>query len=163
MAVICKWLKKEKQLPINLSDLRGDTPDQFKLYCKLAGLDLPFNTRLWQEIKHYSKVRNCIVHENGLVKSFQNDKAFMDYVTRKGITSQDTLDKMRSEIPRVLQEHVERSARKYTKPDGTFEGSIALEFSERWAQYKQERFDFYLKLMTDLVKAEMESSSRNAR
>ena len=88
------------------------------------------------------------------------DKAFKDMCeAAEQRASQDTLDKMRSEIPRVLQEQVERSAREYTKPDGTFEGSIAIEFTERWAQYKQERFDFYLKLMIDLVKAEMESSS----
>ncbi len=94
MAVICKWLKKDKQLPISLSDLRGDTPDQFKNYCKLACLEFPFNSRPWQEINNYRRIRNCIVHNRGLIKEFQDkdNKGFISYLTKKGVILQDTND-----------------------------------------------------------------------
>lgn len=94
MAIICEWLKKDKQIPISWSDLRGDTPDQFKNYCKLARLEFPFNDRLWQEINNYRRIRNCIVHNRGLIKEFQDKdkKGFISYLTKKGIISQDTND-----------------------------------------------------------------------
>jgi hypothetical protein len=93
--LICSRLKKEQQIPISLSDLKGDTIlDRTKLYCKLAGLDFPFNDPTWKEIKQYSKVRNCIVHTNGLLKEFQDKdkKGLIPYLTKKGIISQDTIE-----------------------------------------------------------------------
>ena len=92
MDLVCKRIKEERQIPINWSDLRGDALDRFKLYSKLAGLDLKYDGQLWQEINHYSKVRNCIIHKNGLLKEFQNDKDIIDYINKKGIISQDTIE-----------------------------------------------------------------------
>ncbi len=91
MDVICRWLKKDKQLPISLSDLRGDTPDQFKNYCKLARLEFPFNGRLWQEINNYRRIRNCIVHNRGLIERAREERELRAYIIRKGIISQDTI------------------------------------------------------------------------
>ncbi len=92
MNVICRRLKKEHQIPISWNDLRGDVLERAKLYCKLARLDLPYNDKTWQEINHYSKVRNCIIHKNGLLKEFQDDQDLIAYVTKKGIISQDTIE-----------------------------------------------------------------------
>ena len=92
MNLICRRLKKERQIQISWNDLRGDVLERAKLYCKLARLDLPYNDKTWQEINHYSKVRNCIIHKNGLLKEFQNDQDLIAYVTKKGIISQDTIE-----------------------------------------------------------------------
>ena len=91
MAIICKWLKKDKQIPISWSDLKGDTLDQFKLYCKLAGLELSYNTQAWQEIQHYSRVRNCIVHNRGLVEGVKQEKELQAYASRKNIIDDSML------------------------------------------------------------------------
>lgn len=71
----------------------------------------------------------------------------------------DYLDKIRSsEMMKAVIEHSERKARNYTKADGTTEGSVVVEMMDRLWQYKQERFDFYLKSMMHLVEVEIRSS-----
>lgn len=92
MSLICNRLKDERQIPISFSDLKGDLLDRTKSYCKLASLALPYNDPIWQEIKNYSKVRNCIAHTNGLLKEFQDKKDLIPYLTKKGIISQDTIE-----------------------------------------------------------------------
>ena len=92
IGMICKRLQQKKKILISCSDLRGDMLERAKLYCKLAGLDLPTDDSTWQEVNHYIKVRNCIVHKNGLLKEFQGDKDLISYITRKGIISQDTIE-----------------------------------------------------------------------
>jgi len=85
MATICRWLKKDKQMPISWSDLKGDTLDQFKLYCKLAGLELSYNSQTWQEIQHYCMLRNCIVHNRGLIQGARQERELQAYANRKNI------------------------------------------------------------------------------
>ena len=85
MVVICRWLKKDKQLPISWGDLRGSTLDQFKLYCKLAGLDLTYDDQNWQEINNYRRIRNCVVHNRGLIKGSREEQELYAYASRKNI------------------------------------------------------------------------------
>lgn len=85
MAIICRQLKKDKQMPISWSDLKGDTLDQFKLYCKLAGLELSYNSKTWQEIQHYCMLRNCIVHNRGLIQGARQERELQAYANRKNI------------------------------------------------------------------------------
>jgi hypothetical protein len=92
IGMICKRLQQKKKIPISCSDLRGDVLERAKLYCKLVGLDFPADDSTWQEVNHYIKVRNCVVHKNGLLKEFQGDKDLISYITRKGIISQDTIE-----------------------------------------------------------------------
>lgn len=80
---ICGKLKSEKKVPIGWKDLQGSTLNQFKLYTKLAGLDLPCDDKTWQEIKKYSEVRNSIVHDNGLLK--EDKKELAQYAKGKGL------------------------------------------------------------------------------
>ena len=90
--VICRKLKKACQIPISWSDLKGDKLEQAKSYFKLAGLDLSFNNPTWQEISNYYLVRNCIVHNNGLIAGVQKEQALCDYINRKKIISEDTIE-----------------------------------------------------------------------
>jgi hypothetical protein len=85
MAIICRQLKKDKQIPISWSDLKGDTLDQFKIYCKLAGLELLYNSKTWQEIQHYCMLRNCIVHNRGLIQGARQERELQAYANRKNI------------------------------------------------------------------------------
>ncbi len=93
MNIICNRLKKTQNIRINLSDLRGDTLERIRKYFQNAGFELPFNNPTWQKIKYYSKVRNCIVHTNGLTNELQykDRKELLPYITRNGIISQDTI------------------------------------------------------------------------
>jgi hypothetical protein len=76
---ICRKLKDTKQIPIKLSDLGVNLLEQAKKYCKLAGFDITKNLA-WQEIDYYRRVRNCIVHRNGLLKV---NKDLIEYVKKK--------------------------------------------------------------------------------
>jgi hypothetical protein len=93
--VICESLKKKQDIRINLNDLRGDALERTRKYFQNAGLELPFNNHIWREINHYYKVRNCIVHTNGLIMELQykDRKDLIPYLTRKGIISEDTIKK----------------------------------------------------------------------
>jgi len=89
------------------------------------------------------------------------DKAFKSLCeAAEQRAAKDSIDKIYSELSKVVLEVSDRQRRGYTKPDGTLEGSVRAEFEERIAQYKQERFDFYLKSMLRLIEAELKSSSK---
>lgn len=74
--------------------------------------------------------------------------------------AKDFLEKIRVELPKAFHEHLERKVRDYTKTDGTTDESVVVELMERLSQYKQERFDFYLKSMIQLVEADIRSSNK---
>jgi len=93
MNVVCERLKKNQGLRISLSDLKGDVLERTRKYCQNAGLELPDNNTTWQDIKHYYKVRNCIVHTNSLVMELQRKdrKELIPYLNSRRIISQDTI------------------------------------------------------------------------
>ena len=91
MALICRQLKKDKQIPIGWSDLKGSTLDQFKFYCKLAGLEISYSSKSWQEIQHYCILRNCIVHNNGFISGFRDEKKMIAYAEKKEIVDRSIL------------------------------------------------------------------------
>jgi len=74
------------------------------------------------------------------------------------LAAKDFLEKLRTELPKAIFEHWDRKARNYRKANGTPEDSVVIELMERLSQYKQERFNFYLKSMLQLVEAEIKSS-----
>lgn len=101
---ICKRLQKEKQIPISWSDLKGNILERAKNYFKLAGLNLSYNDQIWHEINYYSQLRNCIVHDNGLLR--KDDKNLINYVKEKSIISQKLLREV-ALTPQFCREVVE--------------------------------------------------------
>jgi len=83
MKAICRSIKDKQNIRISLSDLKGNLLEQVKLYWRLANLDLPCDQDTWEEISKYCKVRNCIVHDSGLIK--RDDKDLITYVQGKGL------------------------------------------------------------------------------
>jgi len=90
--VVCRRLKKDQRVEVSLSDLKGDTLEQAKLFFKFAGLNLRYDSPTWQEINNYYLVRNCIVHNGGLIKAFKQEQKLRNYITHKNIISQDTIE-----------------------------------------------------------------------
>lgn len=90
------------------------------------------------------------------------DRAFRDLCeVAEQRAARDCLDKIRSgELLKAVFEQSERKARNYTKADGSTEGLVVVEMMGRLGEYKQERFDFYLKSMVQLVEAEIKASAR---
>jgi len=89
MVTICGWLKKDKQIPVSWNDSKGNTLDQFKHYCKRADLGLTYDDN-WKEINEYRRIRNCIVHNRGLIKGSREEKELRAYAESKDIID-DTL------------------------------------------------------------------------
>jgi hypothetical protein len=92
--VICRRLKKERPILRDWNDSKPDKLEEAKLYWKDAGLDISYNSTIWENIKRYSRIRNCIVHMNGLTKEFKDKdrKSLIPYLEEKGIISEDTID-----------------------------------------------------------------------
>ena len=105
--LICNRLKKEQNIRINLSDLTGDTLERTKKYFQNAGLELPFSDPSWQEINNYYMVRNCIVHNNGLIQGVKGERALRSYISRKKIISEDTIKEEIALTPEFCREVVE--------------------------------------------------------
>jgi len=85
MALFCSWLKKDNNISKDWSELKGSTLDKFKSYCKLAYLTLNYTDQTWQEINNYRIVRNCIVHNRGLIEGAKQRDKLYAYANSKSI------------------------------------------------------------------------------
>jgi hypothetical protein len=92
LGIFCKYMQKERKIVSSWQDEKGNTLDKFKKYCKHNRLSLKFDDQNWQEINHYRLIRNCIVHNKGLIKGFNNEKELRDYNIKRMIISQDTIE-----------------------------------------------------------------------
>lgn len=86
LAWMCKSLRTRKNIPISWSKLKGNALERAKVYIsKLGRLDFPTG-HSWAEINSYNTIRNCIVHNMGIVSGFSKEKEIRDYCLKhKGI------------------------------------------------------------------------------
>jgi len=92
LGVLCERLQSDKHIPIGLNILKGDILERLKNYFKLTGLAISYNNKRWQELSDYSMVRNCIVHNNGLVKGFADEVRLRNYANKNGIIGQSPME-----------------------------------------------------------------------
>jgi hypothetical protein len=64
--IISSMLRNQQNIPISIYDLRGSMLNKAKLFWKLANIELPKD--IWVEVSNYSEVRQCIVHDNTIIK-----------------------------------------------------------------------------------------------
>lgn len=65
---LCSTIRRERNLPIALSDLRGSAIEQARGYLsKLASIPVGGYAD-WAPIRNFQKIRDCIVHDYGFVK-----------------------------------------------------------------------------------------------
>ena len=85
----CSTMHKRHKLPILWSDLHGeDALDRARLYLvKLGGLKFPVDSREWQNIRHYEKLRHYIVHRAGRVR--KDDKDTWKFAKEKRLVTAD--------------------------------------------------------------------------
>ncbi len=108
---ICDLVKEEHKMPFSwdMDDSKDSALMKMKRYLRLAGVvlidDLPrielpppdfkptevFDESrvivkvLWRSLGNYFMVRNCIVHNNGLIDKARNPERIRQYATEKGI------------------------------------------------------------------------------
>ncbi len=90
--VIYSRLKKIELIPSKDSTDKGY--EQAKLVWKLVDLESYHRSKIWQELKFYYKVRNCIVHKDGLIMEleYKDRRVLIPYLKKTGIISHDTID-----------------------------------------------------------------------
>lgn len=79
----CEDLRDKHNLPLKVSDLKGNALERVKKYfTKLGKIDIPAN---WEEILSISDIRNCIVHNEGRIDSGnqKKDRKIQDYIDRR--------------------------------------------------------------------------------
>lgn len=106
---LCAVIQEEHKMPVAWDDMSGPAPAKTKGYLKLAGITLrddpprvelrppdftPIEvyeknrtviSALWKDLDYYYRVRNCIVHDNGLVEKARGADKLQAYATGKGI------------------------------------------------------------------------------
>ena len=109
---ICDLVKEEHKMPFSwdMDDSKDSALIKMKRYLKLAGvilvddpprIELPppdfkptevfdesrvIVKELWQALSNYFMIRNCIVHNNGLINKARNPEKIKQYAAKKGIT-----------------------------------------------------------------------------
>ncbi len=79
----CNRSEKHFGLKLTLSDLKGRGVERAKNYLKkVAEIDFPENDE-WAEIKHYNRIRNFIVHNNGKLDDSSNAGKVEKYIKAK--------------------------------------------------------------------------------
>ena len=67
---ICEILRKEDKLSLGPNDLKGAGVEQARAFIQRAcGRSFPDQSAEWQTIQNVRKVRNCLVHNGGVVEN----------------------------------------------------------------------------------------------
>ncbi len=111
---LCAIIQEEHKMPVAWDDMLGPAPAKTKGYLKLAGVILQDDpprvelrppdftptevyeenktviSALWKDLDYYYRVRNCIVHDNGLVERARGADKLKAYAAEKGILVEKT-------------------------------------------------------------------------
>ncbi|MFC2021628.1 hypothetical protein ACFLTR_00210 [Chloroflexota bacterium] len=126
---ICTLVKEEHNVPVEWDDIKGSVPTRAKSYLWHGGIlltddpptivlsppnfvptELPGQKRiiakeLWQEIESLFRVRNCVVHHNGLVQKLRYPTKLIEYASSKGILA-DSADQKELLLSRDFNKEV---------------------------------------------------------
>ena len=70
---ICQNLKKSNDYELTLNDIQGNGIFRSSLYLKkVCGIKAPFQTDNWSKITDFNKIRNLLVHSDGILKNSNN-------------------------------------------------------------------------------------------
>tara|TARA_R110002051_G_C8619101_1_gene483014 strand:- start:113 stop:778 length:666 start_codon:yes stop_codon:yes gene_type:complete len=70
---ICQNLKKSNNYELTLKDIQGNGIFRSSLYLKkVCGIKAPFQTENWSKIIDFNKVRNILVHSDGILSNSNN-------------------------------------------------------------------------------------------
>jgi hypothetical protein len=95
MLSIARVLGTHLGISLDPDDLKDKGIFAAKKYLEsLCGIAFPDKEHPWQEVLHYNRLRNVIVHCRGRVKRSSNEKKIRSYVTGKKSLSLDNLDRL---------------------------------------------------------------------
>jgi len=81
---ICDFVKSNKSLALAPRDLAGKGIERSRIYLKkVANVEFPDSTSEWNEIKNYNRIRNCIVHRQGILIDSEDSRKVEEYIGSK--------------------------------------------------------------------------------
>jgi hypothetical protein len=94
--IYCRDFQKYMKLKISFKELKGDLLERFKIYSqKILNSSFDFSSQLWQDIVGLYEIRNCIIHNNGLLDNFGKRTLIEVFIKRNKrfeITDSDFID-----------------------------------------------------------------------
>lgn len=77
--------RKGAHTPLRLSDIRARNElDRIqKYFTKVLRVYFPNETTQWQEVQNYRVLRNCIVHNRGVLSGSREERQLQNYIDRK--------------------------------------------------------------------------------
>ena len=95
MLFVARILGRHLDIKLDPDDLKDKGIFAAKKYLEdLCGITFPENARPWQEVIHYNRLRNVIVHSRGNVRRTKREKALRNYVRGKNSLSLDNLGRL---------------------------------------------------------------------
>ncbi len=90
LAAVCHELQRQKGFSLAVGDLKGSGSEQSRSYLtKVAGIDLDDLNGIWQQLKDWQRVRNCIVHTNGEIGRANDAAKLQEAIVRlEGLNSE---------------------------------------------------------------------------
>ncbi len=106
---LCAIIQEEHKMPIAWDDMQGPVPSKTKRFLRFAGVTLKDDSltvvlqpssfiptevydenraiisALWKELDYYYRVRNCIVHDNCVIRKARGSDKLQAYATDNGI------------------------------------------------------------------------------
>ena len=106
---VWRFIEEEHYVPVTWDDINGPVPVRMQQLLNLAGVSLKDDpprielpspdfkpvevydrnrilvSTLWEDLKYYYRLRNCIVHNNGLVHKAKGSESITKYANEKGI------------------------------------------------------------------------------
>jgi len=84
LAQLCKILEEDNAKLKKLKDLTGNGIELYQEYIKIVQeIDFPDQSREWNQISIYRKVRNFLVHQDGRLDDSKNAKNIRQFANRK--------------------------------------------------------------------------------
>jgi hypothetical protein len=77
--LFCKLLHRKRNLTLSLTDIKGNGIERAQVYLKkVAQIEFPDKSQEWQFLKKCNLIRNCVVHNGGVVE--ENAKELMKVI-----------------------------------------------------------------------------------
>jgi hypothetical protein len=91
LVLLCKQIQSRKRITLSVNDLNGSGIEKASKYLKkVAGIDFPDNAKEWTYIKHCNQLRNCLVHNGGIVNE-ENKKLLKAIETIPSVKAKNNL------------------------------------------------------------------------
>lgn len=82
---LCQYLFRLNRFGLKLEEVRRDGIERAKLYLsKVCLIDFTEESKEWQEMQKLNRIRNCVVHAEGIVNKVKSPKKLINVINNTG-------------------------------------------------------------------------------